>query len=80
MAPSTIGTFLRSFTFGHVRQLDRVAATLLGRAWSAGAGPGGQSMTIDVDSTVCEVHGHHKGGGLRLHQGAGLPPPAGVQG
>ncbi len=38
MAPSTLGTFLRSFTFGHVRQLDRVLATLLGRAWSAGAG------------------------------------------
>lgn len=26
MAPSTLGTFLRAFTFGHVRQLDRVAA------------------------------------------------------
>jgi hypothetical protein len=25
MAPSTLGTFLRSFTFGHIRQLDRVA-------------------------------------------------------
>ena len=31
MAPSTLGTFLRSFTFGHVRQLDRVAETLMGR-------------------------------------------------
>jgi Transposase DDE domain group 1 len=62
MAPSTIGTFLRSFTFGHVRQLDRVAETVLGRAWAAGAGPGQQPMTIDLDSTVCEVHGHHKQG------------------
>ena len=26
MAPSTLGTFLRAFTFGHVRQLDRVTA------------------------------------------------------
>jgi len=62
MAPSTLGTFLRSFTFGHIRQLDRIAETILARAWAAGAGPGGQPMTIDVDSTICEVHGHHKGG------------------
>jgi Transposase DDE domain group 1 len=62
MAPSTLGTFLRGFTFGHVRQLDRVAETLMGRAWAAGAGPGDGPMTIDVDSTICEVHGHHKGG------------------
>jgi hypothetical protein len=62
MAPSTLGTFLRSFTFGHVRQLDRVAERVMGRAWAAGGGPGEQPMTIDVDSTICEVHGHHKGG------------------
>ena len=62
MAPSTLGTFLRSFTFGHVRQLDRVAETLIGRAWAAGAGPGDGPMIIDLDSTICEVHGHHKGG------------------
>jgi len=40
MAPSTLGTFLRSFTFGHVRQLDRVLGEALARAWKAGAGPG----------------------------------------
>jgi hypothetical protein len=62
MAPSTLGTFLRSFTFGHVRQLDRAAETLLARAWAAGAGPGEQELTMDLDSTVCEVHGHAKGG------------------
>jgi hypothetical protein len=62
MAPSTLGTFLRSFTFGHIRQLDRVAETIRGRAWAAGAGPGDGPMTIDLYSTVCEVHGHHKGG------------------
>ncbi len=62
MAPSTLGTFLRGFTFGHIRQLDRVTETILSRAWAAGAGPGQQPMTIDVDSTICEVHGHHKGG------------------
>jgi hypothetical protein len=62
MAPSTLETFLRSFTFGHIRQLDRVAETILSRAWAAGAGPGDGPMIIDVDSTICEVHGHHKGG------------------
>ena len=39
MAPSTLGTFLRVFTFGHIRQLDRVTEQLLARAWAAGAGP-----------------------------------------
>jgi hypothetical protein len=62
MAPSTIGTFLRSFTFGFVRQLDAVAARLLANAWAAGAGPGDADMVIDLDSTICEVHGHAKQG------------------
>jgi hypothetical protein len=62
MAPSTLGTFLRAFTFGHVRQLDRLTEQLLTRAWAAGAGPGDAAMTIDLDSTVCEVHGYHKQG------------------
>jgi hypothetical protein len=62
MAPSTLGTFLRSFTFGHVRQLDRVLAETLRRAWSAGAGPGDQRVVIDIDSFIGEVHGHAKQG------------------
>jgi hypothetical protein len=62
MAASTVGTFLRSFTFGHVRQLDQVTGELLGRAWTAGAGPGEGPLTVDVDSTICEVHGYHKQG------------------
>ena len=62
MAPSTLGTFLRSFTFGHVRQLDRVLGQLLRRAWAAGAGPGAGRLVIDVDSFVGEVHGHSKQG------------------
>ncbi len=62
MAPSTLGTFLRSFTFGHVRQLDRVLGQALGRAWQAGAGPGKGRLVIDVDSFVGEVHGHAKQG------------------
>ena len=39
-APSTLGTFLRSFSWGHVRQLDRLSRKLLARGWAAGAGPG----------------------------------------
>jgi hypothetical protein len=62
MAPSTLGTFLRAFTFGHVRQLDRVIAETIRRAWAAGAGPGDGPVTIDMDSTICEVHGHAKHG------------------
>ena len=54
-APSTLGTFLRSFRWGHVRQLDRVSRELLARAWKAGAGPGDAPFTIDLDSTICET-------------------------
>ena len=62
VAPSTVGTFLRAFTFGHVRQLDRVLADSLTRAWAAGAGPGDDRLVVDVDSFVGEVHGHAKQG------------------
>ena len=62
MAPSTLGTFLRSFTFGHVRQLDRAFETIVGRAWAAGAGPGSEPLTIDLDSTIVEVAGQAKQG------------------
>ena len=61
-APSTLGTFLRAFTFGHVRQLDRLLAETLTCAWQAGAGPGDGRLTVDVDSFVGEVHGYHKQG------------------
>ena len=57
-APSTLGTFLRAFTFGHVRQLDRVLGEALARAWKAGAGPGSGRLVVDVDSFV--------GDGLRI--------------
>ena len=62
-APSTLGTFLRAFTFGHVRQLDKLLGQALERAWKAGAGPGEGRLVIDVDSFVGEVCG-------RLKQGA----------
>ena len=61
-APSTLGTFLRSFRWGHVRQLDRVSRELLSRAWAAGAGPGEGPLTIDLDSTMCETYGLAKEG------------------
>ena len=61
-APSTIGTFLRAFTFGHVRQLDRLLAESLRRAWRAGAGPGSERLVVDVDSFIGEVHGYQKQG------------------
>jgi len=61
-APSTLGTFLRAFTFGHVRQLDRLLAESLTRAWKAGAGPGDGRLVIDVDSFVGEVCGRQKQG------------------
>jgi hypothetical protein len=61
-APSTLGVFLRSFTWGHVAQLDQVLDAALERAWSAGAGPGDGPLTIDVDSTICETYGLEKQG------------------
>jgi len=62
MAPSTLGTFLRCFTFGHVRQLDAVLAEALRRAWALGAGPGADRLVVDLDSTICPVCGKAKHG------------------
>jgi hypothetical protein len=62
MAPSTLGTFLRAFTFGHVRQLDRVLDVALARAWQAGAGPGDGPLVIDIDSFIGEVCSEQKQG------------------
>ena len=62
MAPSTLGTFLRAFTFGHVRQLEAVVGETLARAWRLGGGPGAGRLVIDVDSTICEVVGKLKAG------------------
>ena len=66
-AASTVGSFLRAFTWGRVRQLDKAAAEVLGRAWAAGGGPGADPMTIDVDSEVCEVSGKTKAGAACGH-------------
>ncbi len=61
-APSTLGTYLRSFTFGHVRQLDEVIEHELTKAWKMGMAPGSEPLVIDIDSTICEVSGYAKQG------------------
>jgi hypothetical protein len=62
-APSTVGTFLRAFGFNHARQLDAVTRRLLARAVAAGAHPDiARSVTVDIDSTLCETYGLGKDG------------------
>jgi hypothetical protein len=63
-APSTYGTFLRSFTFGHVRQLDSIAAAFLtGLAVAAPLLPGAEQVAfLDLDDTIRETHGYAKQG------------------
>jgi hypothetical protein len=71
-APSTLGSFLRAFTFGHVRQLDAVASRFLlvlaelsglfGTAATSSENEQGEYALVDVDDTVVEVHGHAKQG------------------
>lgn len=66
LAPSTLGTFLRSFSYAHAGQIDHVAGELLGRAWAAGAGPGATPVTIDIDSSIHETYGLQKQGGTKF--------------
>ncbi|RZT66444.1 DDE family transposase [Microcella alkaliphila] len=65
-APSTLGSFLRAFTFGHVRQLDAVAARFLrnltGHASLLAQEADNGYVFVDVDDTIIEVHGHQKQG------------------
>lgn len=67
-APSTYGTFLRSFTHGHVQQLDAIGSRLLaGLAGMvpdlvAGARTGEGMAFLDVDDTIRQVHGYAKQG------------------
>jgi Transposase DDE domain group 1 len=63
-APSTLGSFLREFAFGHVRQLDAVATRVLSRLaehtplLTGIDGP----VCVDIDDTIIEVHGYAKQG------------------
>src|SRR3954469_13235693 len=66
-APSTLGSFLRAFTFGHVRQLDAVASRFLTRLADqapllGSPGAGEERVLVDVDDTIIEVHGYAKQG------------------
>ena len=63
-APSTLGSFLRSFTFGHVRQLDAVSARFLsGLAATTPVVAGiDDQVMVDIDDTIIEVHGYTKQG------------------
>jgi hypothetical protein len=63
-APSTLGTFLRAFTFGHVRQLDALAARFLTRlAQTSPLSPGAEAVCfVDVDDTVRATYGYAKQG------------------
>ena len=63
MAPSTCGTWLRSFTLGNVAQLDALCGAIFERAWCAGARPSADSTVgLDIDSSVHEVYGELKQG------------------
>jgi hypothetical protein len=70
-APSTLGTFLRSFTFGHVRQLDAVASRLLiNLCQQAPLLPGvGKLAYVDIDDTVKPTYGYAKQGAGRGYSG-----------
>jgi hypothetical protein len=64
-APSTLGSFLRAFTFGHVRQLDAVASrflTALAGRTELLAGEPSAMVLVDIDDSIIEVHGHAKQG------------------
>jgi hypothetical protein len=65
-APSTLGSFLRAFTFGHVRQLDAVASRFLvnlaERTLLLGGPTDAGPVLLDLDDTIVEVHGYAKQG------------------
>ena len=70
-APSTLGTFLRTFTFGHVRQLDAVASRLLiNLCRQAPLLPGADTLAyVDIDDTVKPTYGYAKQGAGRGYSG-----------
>jgi hypothetical protein len=65
-APSTLGSFLRSFAFGHVRQADAVASRFLlnlaEHTELLGGGQDAGTVIVDIDDTLVEVHGYRKQG------------------
>jgi len=76
-APSTLGSFLRKFTFGHVKQLDAIAARFLANLGQGAAllevtgDAGAESMIfVDIDDTVIEVYSAAKQGAGIGYQGS----------
>src|SRR5690625_410223 len=72
-APSTLGSFLRAFTFGHVRQADAIASRVLlalaeGTELLGRADDGGTVM-VDIDDTIVEGDGHHRQGASVAYSG-----------
>jgi hypothetical protein len=64
-APSTLGSFLREFRFGHVRQLDAVASRVLANLVVDAPllrASDGERVMVDLDDTIIEVHGYQKQG------------------
>jgi hypothetical protein len=61
-----VGSFLRAFSFGHVRRLDAVASRFLTRLAARSAliasPPAGGRVMVDIDDTIIEVHGSPKQG------------------
>ena len=80
-APSTLGAFLRSFRWGHVRQLDRVSRELLARAWAARSRT--RRRTLDYRPRFDHLRdlrtGQGRGATPWLHRQAGLSPTAGYR-
>jgi hypothetical protein len=79
-APSTLGSFLRSFAFGHVRQLDAVASRFLARLGTqspliVAADESSQRVMVDIDDTIIEVHGYTKQGSGYGYSGVRLAAP-----
>lgn len=72
IASSTLGTFLRAFSFGHLHQLEAIVGKVLG----AGGRAPGRRRRLDH---LCRGGREKTGRGLRLHQGARLPPHLGHQ-
>lgn len=71
-APSTLGSFLRQFTFGHVRQLDAVASRFLDaltQRTPVVAGITTERVLVDIDDSIIEVHGHAKEGSAYGYSG-----------
>lgn len=73
-AASTVGTWLRDFSWGHVRQLESVAGQGLERAWQAGAAPAGERWFMDGDSSILEVFGDKQGAAMSYNNIWSLHP------